>query len=262
MPPDRVPVKVLVVDEDEDTLELLGEYLHARGMDVLTAYGADDAVALARSVPIDVVFTELTQSGAELSLVHAARARAVPAAVVVSVTHSRLDLAVNCMKAGAFDVIRKPYRLRDVFAALEAALDDRAALLQARAASERLLLYEVAAELEDIAGVSRLFGVLAQVARSECGADEVAVWQASPGGWSAVARGGRVNLLSELRPELVAKEAGLAADTIVAAPVCTPDGRCRAVVAVAGGAARTERDRHRLQTLARVCGEALGRCGS
>jgi len=262
MTPRGAPVQVLVVDQDEDTLELLGEYLHARGMDVLTAYAADEAVALARSVPVDIVFTEVTDGGGGLQLVHAARTRAVPAAVVVSVTHDSLDLAVSCMKAGASDVIRKPYRLRGVYAAIESALDDRTQLLRARAASERLLFYEAAAELDDISGVTRLFGLLAQVARAQCRAEEVAVWQPGPGGWSAVARGGRVDLLSQVDPSTVADRGGVFTDTVAAAAVCAPDGGCRAVVAVAGGPRRDERDADRLKLLARVSGEAIARCST
>ena len=53
-----------------ETLELLGEYLHARGMEVLTAYAPEEAVALARSVPIDVVFVELAEGGVTLGCLH------------------------------------------------------------------------------------------------------------------------------------------------------------------------------------------------
>lgn len=262
MTPISPAVKVLVVDQDEDTLELLGEYLHARGMEVLTAYAPEEAVALARSVPIDVVFVELTDSGGGIALVHAARTRAVPAAVVISLTHDSIDLAVTCMKAGASDVIRKPYRLQAIFSALQSAIDDRSQILQARAASERLLFYEAAAELVDISGVSRLFGLLAQVAWSECRAEEVAVWQLSPGGWSAVARGGRVDLLAQFDPERIAEDGGIFTDSVAAVPVRTPDGECRAVVAVAGGPTRDPGDTSRLQQLARVSGEAIARCDS
>ena len=261
MPARSSPVQVLVVDQDEDTLELLGEYLHARGMEVMTAYAADEAVALARSVPVDVVFTEVAEGGGGLQLVHAARTRAVPSAVVVSVTHDSLDLAVSCMKAGASDVIRKPYRLRGVYAAIEAALDNRAQLLRARAASERLLFYEAAADLSDISGVSRLFGLLAQVARAECRADEVAVWRAGLGGWSAVARGGRVDVLSQVDPAKVAREGGLFSDTVAAVPVGSSPEDYRALVAVAGGPKRERRDYSRLKQLAIVTGEAIARCG-
>ena len=66
----------MVVDEDEDTLELLGEYLGARGMEVLTAYAADEAVALVRSMSVDAVFVEVDEGTAGLALVQESRARA------------------------------------------------------------------------------------------------------------------------------------------------------------------------------------------
>ena len=94
----RTRPTVLVVDPDEDTLELVGEYLTARGMAVHTAYAPDEAIALVRSVSVDAVLTEVVSGTSGLDLVRLARGRARPAAVVVTMVGDSVELAVTTMK--------------------------------------------------------------------------------------------------------------------------------------------------------------------
>lgn len=256
--PQRRP-SVLVVDADEDTLELVGEYLRARGMEVLTAYAPEEAIALVRSMPVDAVFSEVGEGASGLPLIHAARGRARPAAVVVTLLRESADLAVAAMKAGASDVLRKPYRLRSVHAALQDALGQRAELLRTRAAAERLLFYEAAADLTDLSELARLYGLLAQVARSVCAADEVAVWRSGPTGWSAVARGGRVHVLETLDLQEVSTSGLVSSELMAARPLVGRDGTIHAVVAVAGGRARVPEDLRHLGRLSRLVVDAIER---
>ena len=175
-------------------------------MEALTAYAADEAVALVRSMSVDAVFVEVDEGTTGLALVQEARARASPAGVVVTLVRESVPLGVAAMKAGAADVLRKPYRLSSVFEALQRALAIRTELLAQQAAAERLLFFEAAADLSDLGEVSRLLGLLAQVARRSCAADEVAVWRSGPAGWSAVARGGRVHALGDVDPSDMVRE--------------------------------------------------------
>ena len=139
--------------------------------------------------------------GSELALIRESRLRASPAGVVVTLMRESVSLAVAAMKAGASDVLRKPYRLVDVHEALQKALADRGEILARQAASERLLFFEAASNLSDLEEVSRLLGLFAQVARRSCAAEEVAVWRASSTGWNAVARGGQVQArMFQMRP--------------------------------------------------------------
>lgn len=250
---------ILVVDEDEDTLELLGEYLGARGMNVLTVYAADEAVALVRSISVDAVFVEIGEGTAGLELVREARLRASPAGVVVTLVREGVPLAVAAMKAGASDVLRKPYRLASVYGALQRALASRAELLAQQAASERLLFFEAASNLSDLEEVSRLLGLFAQVARRSCAADEVAVWRASSAGWRAVARGGQVQSLGDIRPADVVRDGPSWEQDIAVHPLRNQQGEGLGVVGVAGGAPRTAEDLEELGRLSRVVVVAIER---
>jgi|GEM_PF-1160109 len=250
---------VLVVDADEDTLELLGEYLGARGMEVLTAYAAEEAIALVRSAPVDAVLTEIGGGSSGLELIHAARSRARPAAVVATMVRDTVELAVAAMKSGASDVLRKPYRLQGVFDALHAALDHRVEWLANRAASERLLFYEAAGDLSDLSEMSRLYGLLAQVARSACRADEVAVWRPGPSGWSAVARGGRVDALGGVDPAKLVASGPFLDERVAATPLRDRQARLRGVLALAGGVPRQPEDLEQMGRLCRVVVDAMER---
>ena len=250
---------VLVVDEDEDTLELLGEYLGARGMEVLTAYAAEEAVSLVRSMSVDAVFVEVDEGTSGLALVQEARARASPAGVVVTLVRESVPLAVAAMKAGSADVLRKPYRLSHVFEALQRALAFRAELLTQQAAAERLLFFEAASDLSDLGQVSRLLGLLAQVARRCCAADEVAVWRPGPAGWSAVARGGRVEALGDVDPASMVRDGPCWDAHVAVHPMRDHHGEMLGIVAVAGGEPRTAGDLDHLGRLGRVVVDAMGR---
>ncbi len=251
--------RVLVVDTDDDALELLGEYLRARGFDVMTAYAPEEAVALIRSVPVDVVVADLDAGAAALQLVHAARSRAVPAGVVMTCAVENIEDVVQAMKAGATDIVRKPFRLSAVFSAMEAALAGRERMRRERAGAERLLFFEATVELESIDGAARVLGLLAQVARADCGADEVAVWRPGRFGWSAVARGGQSGPLTKLDPATVVASGAIENADVVALPIPDGAGGCYAVVAVAGGRTRSPDDGLRLRRLVQQVAAALGR---
>jgi DNA-binding response OmpR family regulator len=250
MPDRSAQPTVLVVDDDEDTLELLGEYLSARGMQVLTAYAAEEAVALVRSMSVDAVLTRVGEGSAGLELVHASRALARPAGVVVTLVRESVPIAVSAMKSGASDVLCKPYRLKEVYEALQRALAQRTELLSQRAAAERLLFYEAAAELTEWSEVFRLWGLLAQVARRACSASEVAVWQPGAAGWSAMARGGTVDELGDVDPAELVMDGPFLGASIAAHPMRDSNSDLLGVLAVAGG---TPRHADHLQHMGRLC---------
>lgn len=251
---------VLVVDPDEDALELLGEYLQARGFDVLSAYVPDEAVALVRGLHVDVVLCEVGFGREGDTLIHAARTRATPAAVVAMAARPSVDVAVASMKAGAVDVLCKPLRLSQVYSAVQSALNQRDGELRARAISERLLFFEACVDLADAAGLPRLYGLLTQVARTSCEASEVTMWRPTTAGWTAVARGGHVSALADVDPAGLAAVDGVQrVGDLLWGRLESAAGVLYGVVAVAGGAERVASHETALARLLRVASGALER---
>jgi DNA-binding response OmpR family regulator len=59
MPADELPKRVLVVEDDEDSAELLAETLQRRGYQVSVAHSGGEALALAVTFEPHVVFLDL-----------------------------------------------------------------------------------------------------------------------------------------------------------------------------------------------------------
>jgi PleD family two-component response regulator len=72
---DLTGIRIMVVDDDEDTVDLLATFLRVCGATVLTARSAGEALTyLNARPPINVLLTDLAMpgvSGAELSQTHA-----------------------------------------------------------------------------------------------------------------------------------------------------------------------------------------------
>jgi FixJ family two-component response regulator len=257
--PDPERLRVLVVDDEEEILELLGEYLKARGHEVRTAYDGRDAIDLIRQGALDLVITDLKMPGMGGIELQTEIARLnQPVATILMTGFGTVETAVQAMQAGAYDYLLKPFKLRSVHDAMLRAWERlRREREQARRA-ELVQFYEVATSLDDPAGLPRLFGLLAAVARRETAADEVALWMRGPSGWEAVARGGTVRRLATFDVEGISSPIDLP-EGGAAAPILV--GYARAgVIAVAGGERRANR-LERLLLLSRVLGQNLARLG-
>ena len=79
-------IRVLLVEDDDDNRELMGEVLEAAGFVVSSAASGDEALRLLSEVPIDVVVTDIGMPGmGGLELARAAKG-IVPQVPVVVVT--------------------------------------------------------------------------------------------------------------------------------------------------------------------------------
>ncbi len=118
--------RVLVVDDDPDTLILHEAGLIDCGCDVSTAASGEDALALLAGEPFDVVVTDLQMPGMSgLELCERVLASQPDVPVVVATAHGSLDVAVSAIRAGAYDFVSKPVRLQAFQLTVERALRHR-----------------------------------------------------------------------------------------------------------------------------------------
>ena len=251
-------VRILVADDEEDILELLGEYLRARGYAVHTAADGIDAINLVRSGIVDIVLTDLkmpTVGG--LELLAEIRRLPIPVATIVMTGFGTVETALRAMKEGAFDYILKPFKLKEVHETIVRAAERLKREREVADMRNLLAFYETALTTVAKQDLSRLYGMVASVALREMRAEEVAVWTNGPAGWDAVARGGAIGALATLDPSEIDHERRGEAG-VIAVPIHSSSGRV-GVLAVAGGAPRADPDLQRLRHLARVVGEAMAR---
>ena len=117
-------LRILVVDDERAILELLGEYLRARGSVVEVAQDGEEAWERLLKGGIDLVISDVKMprlSGpALLNRIHE---REEPVAVVLMTGYGTIDAAVRAMRAGAADYLLKPFKLRELYATLELAAE-------------------------------------------------------------------------------------------------------------------------------------------
>ena len=108
-----IGVRVLVVDDDEDSVELFAAALTACGAEVVTANSAPDALRLLAARVPDVVVTDIAMPGAdgywlvrEIRQLRDATASTVP--VVAVTAFGREHIRSRALASGFFDYLEKP----------------------------------------------------------------------------------------------------------------------------------------------------------
>jgi ActR/RegA family two-component response regulator len=118
-------VRLLVVDDDPVFREELAELLEADGHTVRSAASVAAATTALEAEEVDLVFTDLKMprhGGLELL---AEVRRRWPATITVMVTgFATVETAVEAMKLGAFDYLRKPFRIEQVHRILSQAREE------------------------------------------------------------------------------------------------------------------------------------------
>jgi len=128
--------RLLLVDDESAQLQALSALLLDAGYDVTGCPGASQALALLRERSFDLLLSDLQMPGTDG--VHLARdAMALqPGLVAVLMTgHGTIDSAVDAMKAGVLDYIRKPFRMSEIRPVIARALE----VQRLRAQNARLL---------------------------------------------------------------------------------------------------------------------------
>jgi putative two-component system response regulator len=130
----QVPVHILVVDDDSEVLEALGEALFRHGYRIATAANAFDALNLLKEKMFHMLITDISMpkmSGIELLEI---ASRIHPDMPIVLITgFGDVQMAKSCLQKGASDFITKPVNIRELPIIVERNLERR------RLEAERLL---------------------------------------------------------------------------------------------------------------------------
>src|SRR5215831_8658465 len=107
------PSRVLLVDDDPDFCEALGDRLRSLGFQVSVADRGPAALRLCREEPPAIVLLDLVLPGMDGMVVLATVRREEPDVVVIVITgHGTIARAVEAMKKGAYDFVSKPIDAR------------------------------------------------------------------------------------------------------------------------------------------------------
>jgi two-component system NtrC family sensor kinase len=121
-----MPGQILIVDDERDIRQLLREMLSLEGHEVTEAVNGADALAKLRDASFDLVVTDVRMpSLSGMELLRRVREVSPSTEVIVATAYAELDTAIECMRAGAFDLLRKPFNLQELFTCVSRALEKR-----------------------------------------------------------------------------------------------------------------------------------------
>src|SRR3954466_5362748 len=113
---------ILVVDDEEPIRQMLTEVLSGHGYVVRAASDGEEALKELAVHDYDAVVTDVRMPRMDgLSLVRAIQQTAPDAPVIVMSAYGSHDLALEAMKAGAYDYLGKPFRPDEVLLILRKA---------------------------------------------------------------------------------------------------------------------------------------------
>ena len=115
--------RILVVDDESGIRAVLKAMLARGGFEAAVAASGEEALEALQHDPVDVVITDLSMGRGMTGMELLRRVRiehGIP--VLMIAAFSTVEVALSAMREGAFDFVRKPFRMDDLFAAVRGAL--------------------------------------------------------------------------------------------------------------------------------------------
>jgi DNA-binding response OmpR family regulator len=112
--------KILLIDDEALVREELGALLQDEGYEVITGADGEEGLALFRVARPDMVITDVRmprRDGLSVAMTIRAEDPSVPVTVITG--HGTESMAIEALRAGVNDFIKKPVRLDDLTAALQ-----------------------------------------------------------------------------------------------------------------------------------------------
>jgi len=116
----KMPIKILLVEDEDDVRDMLSAVLMADGYSVDRAEGVETALQLIASNEYDIMLIDKNMSGTDgsreggLDLLRHVRSESLTSEVIMMTGYPSVETAIETMKLGAFDYIHKPFSLADL----------------------------------------------------------------------------------------------------------------------------------------------------
>ena len=131
--------RVLVVDDEENIRLVLRTLLRKHEYEVEVASSGDEALAMVDTFGPDVILTDVRMPKmGGLDLLATLKAKQVAATVIVMSAYGNIDLAIEAMKAGAYDYVSKPFKNDEIVLALKKAEERESLRRENRALKEQI----------------------------------------------------------------------------------------------------------------------------
>jgi len=123
MPPQ---IRILVVDDDEVTCNLLEEVLSKEGYKVHKALSGREAIEKGEGRPYDVVLTDIKMVDVDgMEVLRAYRQMSPDTIIIMMTAFGSIETAIRAIKEGAYDYVSKPFKLEEIKLTIQRALEQR-----------------------------------------------------------------------------------------------------------------------------------------
>jgi two-component system response regulator PilR (NtrC family) len=134
-----MPLKILIVEDEEVLRESLAGLLAADGYQVLQAADGAAAHELAIAEPVDLILSDVRLPGMDgITLLSRLRQIAPETPVIMMTAFGTVESAVEAMRSGAWDYLLKPVQFEDLALKIERAIEYRELSRGQRVMSEQL----------------------------------------------------------------------------------------------------------------------------
>jgi len=118
----KIPINILLVDDERDFVEMLSLRLIDAGHRVQPAYSGGEALDRLTEAEADVVILDIKMPGMDgIETLKAIKAKYPLVEVILLTGHGTVETAVEGLKSGAYDYVLKPADFTDLLSKLEGA---------------------------------------------------------------------------------------------------------------------------------------------
>jgi DNA-binding response OmpR family regulator len=107
--------RLLIAEDDDSLRDILQDVLQKPNRIIQAYKDGQEAIQALRQSPFDIVITDLRMSGADGLQVLQEAKRSHPHSIVIIMTgYASLDTAILAIRGGAYDYIRKPFKIDEL----------------------------------------------------------------------------------------------------------------------------------------------------
>jgi DNA-binding NtrC family response regulator len=127
----KTPISILAVDDDASLLDVLTGVLQQEGYEVQKAADGISAINAVQSQPFDIVLLDIKMPRVDgIEVLHFIKSHFLDCEVIMLTGAADIKTAVECLQAGAFHYLTKPYSIDEVLTVIGRALERKQLLVQ------------------------------------------------------------------------------------------------------------------------------------
>lgn len=136
---ERPSISILIAEDEKATGDLLAKNLERPERQITVVYNGLDAIAALQAHSYDLLITDLIMPGASgTEVMKKAKELSSEIMIIIMTGYASLDTAIEAIHQGAYDYIRKPFRLDELEISVQNACERILLLKENRALLKRL----------------------------------------------------------------------------------------------------------------------------